>query len=117
MIEEGLVTALGIINTTYEDVGYQFQVRLFFFFFFFFDFFSYFPCFFPSFSPPPFQTPEAWDSEKHYRAIGYMRPLAIWGMQYAWENGASQVRWGNDSHRSDLTPVNLKISGIYYIFK
>ena len=27
MIEEGLVTALGIINTTYEDIGYQFQVR------------------------------------------------------------------------------------------
>jgi hypothetical protein len=33
-----------------------------------------------------YQTPEAWDTSGHYRAIGYMRPLAIWGMQYAWEN-------------------------------
>jgi len=58
LIEEGFQTAFGIVNTTYEDIGYHFQ------------------------------TPEAWDSEKHYRAIGYMRPLAIWGMQYAWDNGA-----------------------------
>ncbi|PIO67386.1 hypothetical protein TELCIR_10865 [Teladorsagia circumcincta] len=30
-----------------------------------------------------YQTPEAVYEEKHYRAIGYMRPLAIWAMQHA----------------------------------
>ncbi|GAB0086442.1 Non-lysosomal glucosylceramidase [Sergentomyia squamirostris] len=33
-----------------------------------------------------FETPEALYSEKHYRAIGYMRPLSIWAMQMAWEH-------------------------------
>lgn len=32
-----------------------------------------------------FETPEALYAEKHYRAIGYMRPLSIWSMQFAWE--------------------------------
>lgn len=30
-----------------------------------------------------FQTPEAWDINDQYRALGYMRPLAIWAMQWA----------------------------------
>ncbi|KAM7470275.1 hypothetical protein LguiA_008458 [Lonicera macranthoides] len=30
-----------------------------------------------------FQTPEAWDIEGQYRSLGYMRPLAIWAMQWA----------------------------------
>lgn len=30
-----------------------------------------------------FQTPEAWDRFGRYRAIGYMRPLAIWALQWA----------------------------------
>lgn len=32
-----------------------------------------------------FQTPEAIDVDDVVRAVGYMRPLAIWAMQYAWE--------------------------------
>ncbi|XP_062545738.1 non-lysosomal glucosylceramidase [Armigeres subalbatus] len=32
-----------------------------------------------------FETPEALYAERHYRAIGYMRPLSIWSMQTAWE--------------------------------
>ncbi|XP_049549134.1 non-lysosomal glucosylceramidase isoform X1 [Anopheles darlingi] len=32
-----------------------------------------------------FETPEAVYAERHYRAIGYMRPLSIWSMQTAWE--------------------------------
>lgn len=32
-----------------------------------------------------FETPEALYEERHYRAIGYMRPLSIWSMQTAWE--------------------------------
>jgi len=30
-----------------------------------------------------FQTPEAWNTNDQYRALGYMRPLAIWAMQWA----------------------------------
>ena len=30
-----------------------------------------------------FQTPEAWNNKDQYRSICYMRPLAIWAMQWA----------------------------------
>ncbi|KAL3515756.1 hypothetical protein ACH5RR_022658 [Cinchona calisaya] len=30
-----------------------------------------------------FQTPEAWNLDGNYRCLGYMRPLAIWAMQWA----------------------------------
>ncbi|PIO73041.1 hypothetical protein TELCIR_05007 [Teladorsagia circumcincta] len=30
-----------------------------------------------------YQTPEAMYEKKRYRALGYMRPLAIWAMQHA----------------------------------
>ncbi|XP_023000039.1 non-lysosomal glucosylceramidase [Cucurbita maxima] len=30
-----------------------------------------------------FQTPEAWSTDGHYRSLIYMRPLSIWGMQWA----------------------------------
>ncbi|ERN18870.1 non-lysosomal glucosylceramidase isoform X1 [Amborella trichopoda] len=30
-----------------------------------------------------FQTPEAWTIDGHYRSVIYMRPLAIWAMQWA----------------------------------
>lgn len=30
-----------------------------------------------------FQTPEAWNNNDEYRSLGYMRPLAIWAMQWA----------------------------------
>jgi non-lysosomal glucosylceramidase len=60
MLQEGLVeeawrTAQGVVRTTYIEKGYWFQ------------------------------TPEAWDRNGNYRAIAYMRPLAIWAMQWAWE--------------------------------
>lgn len=32
-----------------------------------------------------FETPEALHIKKHYRAVGYMRPLSIWSIQLAWE--------------------------------
>ena len=32
-----------------------------------------------------FATPEAWEQSGNYRSLGYMRPLAIWAMQYAFE--------------------------------
>lgn len=55
MIEEAFKTAWGIYHMTYEKMGYWFQ------------------------------TPEAWMENGNYRAIAYMRPLAIWAMQYAWQ--------------------------------
>lgn len=30
-----------------------------------------------------FQTPEAWTTSGHFRSLAYMRPLAIWAMQWA----------------------------------
>lgn len=30
-----------------------------------------------------FQTPEGWNSDDGYRSLCYMRPLAIWAMQWA----------------------------------
>ncbi|GMP63170.1 hypothetical protein CsSME_00024968 [Camellia sinensis var. sinensis] len=30
-----------------------------------------------------FQTPEAWNTDDQYRSLAYMRPLAIWAMQWA----------------------------------
>lgn len=47
MKEEGFETARGIVNTSYEKLGYMFQ------------------------------TPEAWDINGGYRASAYMRPLAL----------------------------------------
>ncbi|XP_037079979.1 non-lysosomal glucosylceramidase-like isoform X2 [Pollicipes pollicipes] len=55
MVEEGFRTAEGIYRTVYERIGQGFE------------------------------TPEALYPEKHYRAVGYMRPLSIWAMQHAWE--------------------------------
>jgi non-lysosomal glucosylceramidase len=36
-----------------------------------------------------FQTPEAWTTDGHFRSLAYMRPLAIWGMQWALNPHAS----------------------------
>ncbi len=36
-----------------------------------------------------FQTPEAWTTDGHFRSLAYMRPLAIWAMQWALNPHAS----------------------------
>ena len=51
--DEAWRTAEGIVRTTYETRGYWFQ------------------------------TPEAWDSQGDFRALTYMRPLAIWAIEWA----------------------------------
>ncbi|KAL5005060.1 hypothetical protein ScPMuIL_018516 [Solemya velum] len=38
-----------------------------------------------------FQTPEAYMTDQHYRALGYMRPLAIWAIQWAVEKFQPQL--------------------------
>eukprot|EP01104_Vermistella_antarctica_P014502 TRINITY_DN4566_c0_g2_i1.p1 TRINITY_DN4566_c0_g2~~TRINITY_DN4566_c0_g2_i1.p1 ORF type:complete len:1248 (+),score=291.63 TRINITY_DN4566_c0_g2_i1:200-3745(+) len=62
MIEEAFRTAQGISECTYETLGYWFQ------------------------------TPEAWDTAGGYRAIGYMRPLSVWAMQWAWSRRSETDR-------------------------
>lgn len=56
MREEAFKTARGIYQMTYHDLGYWFA------------------------------TPEAWDINGNYRSLAYMRPLAIWAMQWALQN-------------------------------
>ncbi|KAK8971309.1 hypothetical protein KSP40_PGU005733 [Platanthera guangdongensis] len=55
MIEEGFKTAQGVYEASWskEGLGYSFQ------------------------------TPEAWNNNGEYRSLCYMRPLAIWAMQWA----------------------------------
>ena len=38
-----------------------------------------------------FQTPEAYFENRRYRSLGYMRPLAIWAVQYALEKRKKQT--------------------------
>ncbi|KAJ3671584.1 hypothetical protein LUZ60_007663 [Juncus effusus] len=60
MIQEGLMdlgfkTAHGVYNTAWSEKGLGYS----------------------------FQTPEAWNNDDRYRSMCYMRPLAIWAMQWA----------------------------------
>ncbi|CAK8571966.1 unnamed protein product [Lathyrus sativus] len=55
MEEEAFTTAEGIFQAGWSEDGYGYW----------------------------FQTPEALSIDGHYRSLIYMRPLAIWGMQYA----------------------------------
>ena len=56
LIAEGFQTASGIYRTAWNRYGMAYQ------------------------------TPEAFRKNKTFRSLGYMRPLSIWGMQYALEN-------------------------------
>jgi hypothetical protein len=49
-----------------------------------------------------FATPEAWELSGNFRSLGYMRPLSIWAMQFALEQGA---RKDGTSTRGDLSSV------------
>lgn len=33
-----------------------------------------------------FATPEAWEQSGNYRSLGYMRPLAVWAIEFALEH-------------------------------
>ncbi|KAL8205877.1 hypothetical protein R6Q57_009428 [Mikania cordata] len=50
-----------------------------------------------------FQTPEAWDIDGRYRSLAYMRPLAIWAMQWA----LTQPKTPNREPCSDVKPESL----------
>ncbi|KAL9686714.1 hypothetical protein QQ045_031107 [Rhodiola kirilowii] len=55
MEEQGFKTAEGIFTAGWSEDGYGYW----------------------------FQTPEGWTTDGHFRSLIYMRPLAIWGMQWA----------------------------------
>lgn len=55
MVDTGFKTASGVYETVWSEDGFGYA----------------------------FQTPEGWTTEGRYRALGYMRPLAIWAMQWA----------------------------------
>ncbi|CAL0330722.1 unnamed protein product [Lupinus luteus] len=46
-----------------------------------------------------FQTPEAWSTNDEYRSLCYMRPLAIWAMQ--WELSRAKQSSNNDIEKKD----------------
>ncbi|KAK1440393.1 hypothetical protein QVD17_06218 [Tagetes erecta] len=50
-----------------------------------------------------FQTPEAWDINGKYRSLVYMRPLAIWAMQWA----LTQPKTSNQEPKPDVEPESL----------
>ncbi|KAL4556197.1 hypothetical protein LXL04_038840 [Taraxacum kok-saghyz] len=50
-----------------------------------------------------FQTPEAWNSNGRYRSLTYMRPLAIWAMQWA----LTQPKGPNHEMRPEVNPESL----------
>ncbi|KAJ4744554.1 Non-lysosomal glucosylceramidase [Rhynchospora pubera] len=55
MLEKGFKTAEGVYNAAWSPDGLGYS----------------------------FQTPEAWNNKDEYRSLCYMRPLAIWAMQWA----------------------------------
>ncbi|KAL8139738.1 hypothetical protein V2J09_005759 [Rumex salicifolius] len=68
MIQEGLLdmafqTALGVYETAWSHKGLGYS----------------------------FQTPEGWNTNDQYRSLCYMRPLAIWAMQWALTKPTSSV--------------------------
>ncbi|KAL8509124.1 hypothetical protein ACS0TY_016352 [Phlomoides rotata] len=74
MIQQGMVdmafkTAYGIYETCWSENGLGFS----------------------------FQTPEAWGPDGEYRSLCYMRPLAIWAMQWALSGRAKSVRSDSSS--------------------
>ena len=50
-----------------------------------------------------FQTPEAYTGNGRYRSLGYMRPLSIWAIQWAWEK-RSKKKYGTRPSSPDSSP-------------
>ncbi|KAJ3678496.1 hypothetical protein LUZ60_002299 [Juncus effusus] len=57
-----------------------------------------------------FQTPEAWTIDGHYRSLVYMRPLAIWAMQWAVTPPKAMLEAPkiNMMDRIDISPLALR---------
>ena len=48
-----------------------------------------------------FATPEAWEQSGNYRSLGYMRPLAVWAIQYALEHGKQDTLCSDDANNKN----------------
>jgi len=66
--DEGFATLKGVIDTTYKTHGYMYQ------------------------------TPEAWLHDGAFRSCAYMRPLSIWAVQWALDNGKKQPATDEHEH-------------------
>lgn len=82
MVDTGFKTAQGIYETAWSEQGLGYA----------------------------FQTPESWNTDDQYRSLCYMRPLAIWAMQWALsppklhkELGAETI---NDAHPQHHLPFS-----------
>nr|XP_045601702.1 non-lysosomal glucosylceramidase-like [Procambarus clarkii] len=81
MVEEGFKTAEGVYRTVYEKIGLGFE------------------------------TPEALYGERKYRAIGYMRPLSIWSMYYAYCLQQKKKATENEEKASRGSPSPILSAG------
>nr|KAJ0196547.1 hypothetical protein LSAT_V11C700371510 [Lactuca sativa] len=87
MIHEGMIdtafhTASGVYETAWSEEGFGYS----------------------------FQTPEAWNTDGQYRSMTYMRPLAIWAMQWA----LTQPKMPNKKIKPDLKPESFMRQHIGY---
>ncbi|XP_008806978.1 non-lysosomal glucosylceramidase isoform X1 [Phoenix dactylifera] len=57
-----------------------------------------------------FQTPEAWNTKDEYRSLQYMRPLAIWAMQWA----LSPPKLCKDESRTDRNRDSTTMSNVEF---
>lgn len=73
LVEEGFRTACGVYRSCFERFGMAFQ------------------------------TPEAYTGNGRYRSLGYMRPLSVWAIQWAWEK-RSKKKYGESVHQSPISP-------------
>lgn len=82
MEDQAFTTAEGIFTAGWSDEGYGYW----------------------------FQTPEAWTTDGHFRSLIYMRPLAIWGMQWALSRPRAILEAPkiNIMDRIESSPVGLR---------
>ncbi|XP_046855881.1 non-lysosomal glucosylceramidase-like isoform X2 [Xenia sp. Carnegie-2017] len=76
LVEEGFRTASGVYRSCYERFGMAFQ------------------------------TPEAYTSNGCYRSLGYMRPLSIWAIQWAWERRSKKLQDKKHANAAFKLPMN-----------
>ena len=80
LVEEGFRTACGVYRSCYDRFGMAFQ------------------------------TPEAYTGNGRYRSLGYMRPLSIWAIQWAWEK-RKKKKYGAQS----TSPVTSPGANEFYL--
>lgn len=64
-----------------------------------------------------FQTPEAWTTTDRYRALCYMRPLAIWAMQWALSEKISIIEELKELDNEAILRHHAKFSKVARLLK